>query len=176
MDSASPLMRDFLFQWLHDMSKKKKKLFQSSAKEESSFLRNKAAQVFSLVFIVDFPQRWQSFLVDFLQTLKLGPKAVDFYLRVLKAIDSEVVDREVPHSKEEAARNALIKDRIRETCINDLVNSWYEICRKDDHYSNVFENSAKANNYPLMRITVKELAQMNFISKIVYKTLKFHGG
>ncbi|XP_065576807.1 exportin-T-like [Artemia franciscana] len=120
MDSASLLMRNFLFQWLHNMS--------ISAKEESSFLRNKAAQVFSLVFIVDFPRRWQSFLVDFLQTLKLGPKAVDFYLRVLKAIDSEVVDREIPHSKEEADRNTLIKDTIRETCINDLVNSWYQIC------------------------------------------------
>ncbi|KAK2718745.1 hypothetical protein QYM36_005920 [Artemia franciscana] len=58
MDSASLLMRNFLFQWLHNM----------------------------------------------------------------------VVDREIPHSKEEADRNTLIKDTIRETCINDLVNSWYQIC------------------------------------------------
>ena len=57
----------------------------------------------------------------------MGPRAVDYYLRVLLAIDCEVVDREVIHSKEEADRNTLIKDHMRESCVQDLVDSWYHI-------------------------------------------------
>ena len=91
------------------------------------FIRNKAAQIFSLVFICDYPKRWPSFFTDLLQTISLGPKAVDLYLRVLLSIDSEVVDREILHSKEEADRNTLIKDHMRESCVEALVDSWYHI-------------------------------------------------
>ena len=28
---------------------------------------------------------------------------------------------------QEAQRNTLLKDTMRETCVGDLVNSWYEI-------------------------------------------------
>lgn len=91
------------------------------------FIRNKAAQLFALVFVCDYPKRWPSFFTDLLQTLSLGPRAVDLYLRVLLAIDSEVVDREIVHSKEEADRNTLIKDHMRDTCVEALVDSWYHI-------------------------------------------------
>lgn len=35
------------------------------------------------------------FFSDLLQCLQFGAKAVDMYLRILKAIDEEVVDRDV---------------------------------------------------------------------------------
>jgi exportin-T len=79
------------------------------------------------VFVCDYPKRWPNFFTDLLQTLSLGPHAIDLYLRVLLAIDSEVVDREILHSKEEADRNTLIKDHMRETCVDSLVDSWYHI-------------------------------------------------
>uniref|UniRef100_A0A2K6KXQ2 Exportin-T n=1 Tax=Rhinopithecus bieti TaxID=61621 RepID=A0A2K6KXQ2_RHIBE len=63
---------------------------------EKTFIRNKAAQVFAL--------------------------GVDLYLRILMAIDSELLDRDV-----EAPRNTLIKDTMREQCIPNLVESWYQI-------------------------------------------------
>ena len=66
--------------------------------QEKSFLRNKAAQILSLVFVSDYPGRWASFLSDMLQLLPLGEGAVDMYLRTLMAIDSEVVDREIGHT------------------------------------------------------------------------------
>lgn len=91
------------------------------------FIRNKAAQIFALVFVSDYPKRWPNFFTDLLQTLSLGPRAIDLYLRVLLAIDSEVVDREILHSKEEADRNTLIKDHMRETCVDALVDSWFQI-------------------------------------------------
>ncbi len=98
--------------------------------QDKAFIRNKAAQIFALVFVCDYPKRWPNFFTDLLQTLSLGPRAIDLYLRVLLAIDSEVVDREILHSKEEADRNTLIKDHMRETCVEALVDSWYHILVK----------------------------------------------
>lgn len=95
--------------------------------QEKVFIRNKAAQIFALVFVCDYPKRWPTFFADLLQTLGMGPRAVDIYLRVLLAIDCEVVDREVIHSKEEADRNTQIKDHMRESCVQDLVDSWFQI-------------------------------------------------
>uniref|UniRef100_A0A2I3NFM1 Exportin-T n=1 Tax=Papio anubis TaxID=9555 RepID=A0A2I3NFM1_PAPAN len=43
------------------------------------------------------------------------------------AIDSELVDCDVVHTSEEARRNTLIKDTMREQCIPNLVESWYQI-------------------------------------------------
>jgi exportin-T len=56
------------------------------------------AQIVSLAMIVDYPHRWPSFFSDLLQTLALGSVAIDMYLRVLLAMDSEVVDREIGHT------------------------------------------------------------------------------
>ena len=67
---------------------------------DKSFVRNKAAQMFALACTVDYPQFWPTFFNDLQQTLHLGEIAVDIYLRILKAIDSEVVDREITHTPE----------------------------------------------------------------------------
>ena len=65
-----------------------------------SFIRNKAAQLFSLAFVTDFPSRWASFVNDLLGSLSAGEAAVDIYLRIMMAIDSEVVAREIAHTPE----------------------------------------------------------------------------
>jgi exportin-T len=66
---------------------------------DKSFIRNKAAQIFSLAFVVDYPHKWPIFFNDVLQSFTLGqPAAVDMYLRILVAIDTEVVDREIIHT------------------------------------------------------------------------------
>ena len=75
----------------------------SDASKTPCFLRNKAAQLFSLAFVADFPARWPGFVRDLLSSLGAGDAAVDMYLRVLSAIDSEVVDREIAHSPEVSA-------------------------------------------------------------------------
>lgn len=41
--------------------------------------------------------------------------------------DNEVVDREIIHTQAESDRNARIKDTMREHCVVDLTNSWYDI-------------------------------------------------
>ena len=65
-----------------------------------SFIRNKAAQLFSLAFVADFPSRWPTFVNDLLGSLSAGEAAVDIYLRIMMAIDSEVVAREIAHTQE----------------------------------------------------------------------------
>ncbi|CAL1531674.1 unnamed protein product [Lymnaea stagnalis] len=97
------------------------------ATQSKPFIRNKLAQLISLVFVHDFQQRWPMFFADIMSTLSRGPWAVDMYLRILMAIDAEVVDRDIAHTAEEAQRNSLIKDAMRERCVNDLADSWYQI-------------------------------------------------
>lgn len=63
-------------------------------------MRNKLAQIISLAFVADYPARWPNFFETFYEALSRGPLAVDMYLRVLKAIDQEVVDREIVHTPE----------------------------------------------------------------------------
>lgn len=64
-------------------------------------MKNKLAQLVSLVFVVDYPTVWPTFYTDMMQFAKLGgQEATDLYLRILKAIDVEVVDREVLHTVE----------------------------------------------------------------------------
>lgn len=77
---------------------------------ERPFIKNKAAQIFSLAFVCDYPHVWPQFFDDLLRFLQLGDRAVDMYLRVLKAIDSEVVDREIVHTQQVLMTNILIVD------------------------------------------------------------------
>lgn len=63
-------------------------------------MKNKLAQIVSLVFLHDYPTVWPTFFSDMMQYSTLNAEAADIYLRILKAIDVEVVDREVAHSIE----------------------------------------------------------------------------
>lgn len=42
----------------------------------------------------------QVFFFDILSVVDLNPRGVDLYLRILMAIDSELVDRDVVHTSE----------------------------------------------------------------------------
>ncbi|KAL3853848.1 hypothetical protein ACJMK2_017348 [Sinanodonta woodiana] len=95
--------------------------------EEKSFLKNKMSQIVSLAFVVDYPHRWPDFFSDLLSIIKWGLRQVDMYLRVLLAIDTEVVDRDIVHTHEETRRNSLIKDMMREDCVKNLADSWLQI-------------------------------------------------
>ncbi|KAH9494515.1 hypothetical protein Btru_042329 [Bulinus truncatus] len=99
----------------------------NAATQSKPFIRNKLAQLISLVFVTDFQHRWPQFFSDILSTLSRGPLAVDMYLRILMAIDAEVVDRDIAHTAEEAQRNSLIKDSMRERCVDALADSWFQI-------------------------------------------------
>ncbi|XP_043943980.1 exportin-T [Protopterus annectens] len=113
------LIRDTLMTWLQAQI--------VTSQPEKAFIRNKASQVFALLFVAEYLTKWLSFFFDILSIVCLNPQGVDLYLRILMAIDAEVVDREIVHTPEECRRNTLIKDRMREQCISTLVDSWYQI-------------------------------------------------
>ncbi|TNM91451.1 exportin-T isoform X1 [Takifugu flavidus] len=113
------LVRETLMKWLQCQL--------MNSQPEKVFIRNKAAQVFALTFVMDYPTLWPKFFFDVLSLVGLNPNGVDIYLRTLMAIDAEVVDRDILHSLEETRRNTLIKDGMREQCIPHLVESWFQI-------------------------------------------------
>ncbi|KAM4038126.1 exportin-T isoform 1-T1 [Anomaloglossus baeobatrachus] len=123
------LIRETLIAWLQSQM--------LNAQPEKTFIRNKAAQVFALVFVTEFLTKWPKFFFDILSVVGLNPRGVDLYLRILMAIDAEVVDRDIIHTPEvrnvEARRNTLLKDTMREQCIPNLVESWYQILQTYQH-------------------------------------------
>ncbi|CAH3184242.1 unnamed protein product, partial [Porites lobata] len=122
-------LREILLTWLRNQC--------CTESDNKNFLKNKAAQVLSLIFVCDYPEKWPLFFSDLLQCLQYGALAVDMYLRILKAIDEEVVDRDVIRSQQEAERNMKIKDHIRDTCVTELVDSRFQILK-------TYENSVSS--------------------------------
>ncbi|KAJ7987934.1 hypothetical protein DPEC_G00318390 [Dallia pectoralis] len=113
------LIREALMKWLHCQL--------MNTQPEKPFIRNKAAQVFALTFVMEYLTHWPKFFFDILSLVGHNPHGVDIYLRTLMAIDAEVVDRDILHTAEEVRRNTLIKDNMREHVIPSLVESWYQI-------------------------------------------------
>ncbi|KAM9823831.1 exportin-T [Neosynchiropus ocellatus] len=113
------LIRETLMKWLQCQL--------MNTQPEKPFIRNKAAQVFALTFVMEYLTLWPKFFFDILSLVGLNPHGVDIYLRTLMAIDAEVVDRDILHPPEESRRNTLIKDTMREQCIPNLVESWFLI-------------------------------------------------
>ncbi|XP_055506628.1 exportin-T isoform X1 [Leucoraja erinacea] len=121
-ESQHQLIRQTMMSWLQTQL--------VNPQQEKSFIRNKAAQVFALLFLTEYLTKWPKFFFDLLSVVGLNPRGVDLYLRILMAIDAEVVDRDIVHTAEvrtECRRNTLIKDAMREQCIPNLVESWYQI-------------------------------------------------
>lgn len=75
-----------------------------STQPEKTFIRNKAAQVFALTFVMEYLTLWPKFFFDILSLVGLNPHGVDVYLRTLMAIDAEVVDRDILHTPEVSKR------------------------------------------------------------------------
>uniref|UniRef100_A0A1I7VVK6 Exportin-T n=1 Tax=Loa loa TaxID=7209 RepID=A0A1I7VVK6_LOALO len=95
---------------------------------QPSFLVNKMAQLFALVFAADFPKRWPNFMEEvFFQQMSSSPEITVFFLRTLIAIDCEVVDREIRRTKQVTERNMRIKDAMRDSCNYSLALIWTQI-------------------------------------------------
>lgn len=113
------LVKNFISQWIQIQHK-----YGDSSKKH---IQNKAAQLICMIFLIDYPKRWPTFFKDLLQTLSLGTHAVDAYLRILLAINSEIADREIIRTQKELEHFTEIKDTMRDNCVSELVDSWYHI-------------------------------------------------
>ncbi|KAJ9472470.1 Exportin-T [Diplonema papillatum] len=93
------------------------------------FVQNKFAQLLVIVFQHSgYPTRWTTFFEEIFALLPQGMQLIDLWLRILKAIDTHIVE----HLQESTdpnvrARDTLIKDSMRATCMQQVTNTWYHI-------------------------------------------------
>jgi exportin-T len=124
-ESDQIVLKQFMTIWLQMQTTRKA--------NEKNFLTKKSAQLFALVSLIDFPLRWPTFFNDLMATSLWSVGNADFYLKVLLAIDSEIVDREMPRTPEEANLISFYKNAIREHCVSDLVDSWYLLLKENSN-------------------------------------------
>lgn len=121
-DADQNLLKQFMSQLLQQQVNRKA--------NEKNFLTRKAAQLFALVSLIDFPHRWPSFFNDLMVTSQWSVGNADFYLKCLMAIHSEIVDREIPHTPDELNLITFYKDAVRQSCVNQLVESWFLLLKE----------------------------------------------
>ena len=81
-----------------------------------------------LLLKTDYPERWQTPFGEIMQFLEHEPAMIELFLRVLVAIDEEIVMFHVDRQADEVAHNSLIKDTMRSTtCIADICSAIYHI-------------------------------------------------
>lgn len=112
--------------WLMEWLKK------CCSSEEKTFVQKKTAQILCLLFLQEYPSKWLSFFKDIIALLSYGVKGSEMYLRILLAIDEEVVARHIQPSGMEMERNTKIKDTMRVHCVAELVDSWYSLLKLHD--------------------------------------------
>ncbi|XP_024390921.1 exportin-T isoform X2 [Physcomitrium patens] len=91
------------------------------------FIRNKLAQLIVILIYLEYPAEWPSAFLDMLGSLSKGPVVVDMFIRVLNALDEEVISFDFPRTEEEAAAATRIKDAMRQQCISQVVAAWYNL-------------------------------------------------
>ncbi|XP_046912928.2 exportin-T-like [Dermatophagoides farinae] len=93
----------------------------------TNYLQNKYAHLVNTLFLIDFPQqKWPTFFKDYLGRCESRIKC-ELFLRVLIQINLDIADREIPKTTKEMQRNTLIKDMMRESCLMDLAQFWFNI-------------------------------------------------
>jgi exportin-T len=89
-------------------------------------IRNKMAHLFALVFVCEFPTTWPSFFQDLGANVTASAALAEFFVRVMLAIDEEVVDRDIVRSRDATAHNSALKDSVR-LVMADICETWHSI-------------------------------------------------
>eukprot|EP00039_Didymoeca_costata_P011075 m.152352 g.152352 ORF g.152352 m.152352 type:complete len:972 (-) comp15052_c0_seq1:171-3086(-) len=111
------LLRQALYQWSVSLAEGKI--------VDASHIRNKVAQVLVLLFFHEFPEVWPTFFSDHISLIVVGgPPVMDYFLRILDAIDEKIVDREISRSEAERTRNSNLKDAMRLNAMADIAETW----------------------------------------------------
>lgn len=98
-----------------------------------SHTRNKLAQTLGYLFVLLYTSSWSSFFDDFNQLISSqdspvgNPVGVDLYLRVLRNIHEEIGETIYSVSEENAKRNSILKDAVRQRDMAKLAASWQAI-------------------------------------------------
>ncbi|XP_057842753.2 exportin-T isoform X2 [Cryptomeria japonica] len=95
--------------------------------ERPVFVRNKLAQILVILIFMEYPSRWPSVFLDLLSSVGNSPFVVDMFCRIFNALDDELISLDYPRNSEEITIAGRIKDAMREQCVTQIVNSWYDM-------------------------------------------------
>ncbi|CAO3687198.1 unnamed protein product [Rhizopus stolonifer] len=106
-----------------------------NANNEESFIRNKAAQSVTLLFIHVYPTIWPNFFKDMISLAKAPnggshEKAADFFVRLCISIDEEIARLDIPRTRDEVIRNTNIKDTMRLGDVQLLASFWFDLLQE----------------------------------------------
>ncbi|KAI8874602.1 Xpo1-domain-containing protein, partial [Backusella circina FSU 941] len=114
----------------------------TSSGSEEAFIRNKAAQSFTLLFIHVYPSTWPTFFKDMIALAQTPPgtpsheKAADFFLRLCISVDDEIARLDIPRNRDEVVRNTNIKDTMRLGDIQLLASFWFDLLQEFKNATN----------------------------------------
>lgn len=93
------------------------------------FLKNKLAQTLAALVALEYPHNFPS---PFLHLLRLLPASADLLLRLLAALDDDLISQDYPRSPDESAAATRVKDAIRAECAPQLAGALFDIARSND--------------------------------------------
>lgn len=123
-----------------------------------TFVKNKLAQLFALLFKLDFLTTWPTFIDDLLLAVCAPDPSsnhlaiVDMFLRILHSIDEEVVSFDVVRDREEQKHNQDIvrkhvafhwpnqKDKMRESAVPRIVETLYNLLMTYGNNNEIVKN------------------------------------
>jgi exportin-T len=119
-------IRRAIFQWVVDVPA------ELMDKVAPKFVRNKVSVLFARFVQFDYPGSWPTAFEDLLKLLEHGAIGADMYLRILKAIDEEIFEKDTQYwtdkTKLELQNNSKIKDALRfSPSVPQIVNVWYQV-------------------------------------------------
>ena len=94
------------------------------------FLRTKLAVVVAAVLLVDYPKDWPGYFRGVLSRLREGDGHVDWFLRVMEAVDCDIVGFDDRRSRVDVERVNAIKKHMQAACIRPIISALFSIAEK----------------------------------------------
>ena len=92
------------------------------------FLANKLAQVYALLMRQEYPEQWPDAMQALLRNLEAGEDVVWMFIRVLRAVDVEIINVECHRGPADAGVAMRVKDAMRAQCLTDVARAWCCVC------------------------------------------------
>lgn len=91
------------------------------------FLLNKYASIVNSLFQIEFPlNKWPTFFQDFLTHCN-DKESSSLFLRIIDQINLDIGEREHIVTVKEMEKSTLIKDLMRESAVNLIVQFWFNL-------------------------------------------------
>lgn len=75
----------------------------------------------------EYPNLWPGAVTALLSHLEMGEDVIDMFLRVLRAVDAEIMNPECHRSPSDAGVAMRVKDGMRLQCLSQVAAAWYLI-------------------------------------------------